>query len=58
MGIEIREVVTNRELKKFVRFRFQLCQRRPRWAPGLDSDETDTLWRGNNPAFAYRETRH
>lgn len=58
MGIEIREVVTNRELKKFIRFPFQLYQGHPSWVPALEFDEMNTLRRDKNPAFEYCESRY
>jgi GNAT superfamily N-acetyltransferase len=58
LGIEIREVVTARELKKFVRFPFQLYQGHPCWVPALEFDELNTLRRDKNPAFEYCDTRY
>jgi len=58
LGIEIREVVTGRELKKFIRFPFQIFQNHPFWVPALDFDEANTLRRDKNPAFEYCEARY
>jgi GNAT superfamily N-acetyltransferase len=58
LAIEIREVATNRELKKFVRFPFQIYQGHPCWVPGLEFDEMNTLRRDKNPAFEYCEARY
>ena len=57
MGIEIREVVTGRDLKKFIRFPFQLYQDHPCWVPGLEFDEMNTLRSDKNPAFEYCDAR-
>jgi GNAT superfamily N-acetyltransferase len=58
LGIEIREVVTARDLKKFIRFPFQIYQDHPFWVPGLDFDEANTLRRDKNPAFEYCDSRY
>jgi len=58
MGLEIREVVTNRDLKKFIRFPFQLYHGHPCWVPALEFDEMNTLRRDKNPAFEYCDTRY
>ena len=51
MGIEIREVVSVGELKKFIRFPFRIYQDHPCWVPALEFDELNTLRRDKNPAF-------
>lgn len=58
MGIEIREVVTNRDLKKFIDFPFRIYQGHPCWVPGLQMDEMNTLRRDRNPAFERCEARY
>jgi len=58
VGIEIREVVTSRELKEFIRFPFQLYQDHPCWVPGLEFDEMNTLKRDKNPAFEYCDAKY
>jgi len=58
LGIEIREVLTNRELTTFIRFPFQIYQDHPFWVPALDFDELNTLRRDKNPAFEYCEARY
>lgn len=58
MGIEIREVLSNRDLKTFVRFPFRLYRGHPCWVPGLDFDEMNTLRRDRNPAFEHCEARY
>jgi GNAT superfamily N-acetyltransferase len=58
MGLEIREIVTNRELNAFIRFPFQLYRGHPCWVPALEFDELNTLRRDKNPAFEYCDTRY
>lgn len=58
MGIEVREVVSNGDLKKFVRFPFSLYQGNDCWVPALEFDELNTLRRDRNPAFEYCEARY
>jgi len=58
VGIEIREVLTSRDLKKFVRFPFELYRDHPCWVPALEFDEMNTLRRDKNPAFEYCEARY
>ena len=58
MGIEIREVVSSRDLKQFIRFPFQLYQGNSCWVPPLEFDELNTLRSDKNPAFEYCEARY
>lgn len=58
MAIEIREVTTGRDLRKFIRFPFQLYPDHPCWVPALEFDEINTLRRDRNPAFEYCEARY
>ena len=58
VAIEIREVGTSRELKKFIRFPFQLYRDHPFWVPALEFDEMNTLRRDKNPAFEYCDTKY
>jgi GNAT superfamily N-acetyltransferase len=57
MGIEIREVSTSRDLKRFIRFPFQLYRDSPYWVPALEFDELNTLRRDKNPAFEFCDAR-
>lgn len=50
-SIEIREVKTIRELKKFIKFEFDLYKDNKYWVPPLFSDELNTLRKDINPAF-------
>ncbi|PIS30387.1 MAG: hypothetical protein COT43_01900 [Candidatus Marinimicrobia bacterium CG08_land_8_20_14_0_20_45_22] len=58
MSIEIREVKTRQELKKFIRFPHSIYKGNAYWVPGLDFDEMNTLSRNKNPAFEVCEARY
>lgn len=49
--IEIKEVLSIKDLKKFVKFPFELYKDCPYWVPPLVRDEMDTLNPEINPAF-------
>ena len=51
MGIEIKEVLTKGDLKKFVKFPFKLYKGNQYWAPPFIKDEIKTLSKDINPAF-------
>lgn len=51
MGLEIREVVGLRDLKRFVRFQLDLYKNNPFFVPPLIMDELNTLRKDRNPAF-------
>lgn len=51
MSIEIKEVKTKRELRKFVKFHIELYKDNPYHVPGLISEEMMTLSEDKNPAF-------
>ena len=57
MPIEIREVSSRSELKRFVLFPFRLYSDDKRWIPPLIKGEMDTLNRLKNPAFEHCDTR-
>jgi GNAT superfamily N-acetyltransferase len=66
MSVEIREVRTREEFKKFIHFPFQLYRNNPYWVPPLLLDAWNTLDAKKNPAFrdcrakffmAYRDGR-
>lgn len=56
--IEIREVTTTGELKRFIRFKHDLYRGNPYWAPPLDRDELHTLSWDQNPAFVNCQARY
>lgn len=51
MSIVIREVISPRDLRAFIRFPFSLYENNPYWVPPLLFDERNTLDRKKNPAF-------
>ncbi len=58
MSIEVKEVLTLRDLRKFILFPYRLYRNNPYWVPLLISDELNTLRRDRNPAFEYSEARY
>ena len=51
MGVEIKEVTSKKELKKFVKFNIELYKNNPYHVPSLIDEEMMTLDREKNPAF-------
>ncbi len=58
MSVEIREVTTKQDLKKFVQFPNKLYRGNRFRVPSLISDELKTLTPETNPAFAYSQARY
>lgn len=58
MPIEIREVKTRRDLKKFIRFPYALYKKNEYWIPPLFQSELETLTPEKNPAFEYCEAKY
>ncbi len=58
MAIEIKEVITDSDLKKFIRFPYTLYKNNPYWVPCLDMDEKMTLSKVKNPAFEFCDARY
>ncbi|MBM3151645.1 MAG: GNAT family N-acetyltransferase [Chloroflexi bacterium] len=58
MAVSVKEVVTNRDLKNFIEFPFNLYCGNPYWVPPLIGDEMNTLRRDRNPAFEYCQARY
>lgn len=56
--IQVKEVVSLKELKKFVEFPFKLYANEKNWVPPLISDEMFTLRKDKNPAFEYCEAKY
>ena len=56
--VEIKEVKTKRELKKFIMFPFKLYKNNPYWVPPLISDEIKTLRWDINPAFDFCKVKY
>ena len=51
MGVEIKEVKTKKDLRKFVRFNYELYKGNPYHVPTLTDEEMMTLSKDKNPAF-------
>ncbi|GHT30543.1 hypothetical protein AGMMS49574_10470 [Bacteroidia bacterium] len=51
MGVKIKEVTNEKELRKFVKFNIDLYKNNPYHVPGLIDEEMMTLDRKRNPAF-------
>lgn len=58
MGIQIKEVITPKELKSFIHFPFDLYRDNPYWVPTLMFDELNTLRKDKNPAFEHCEAKY
>jgi hypothetical protein len=58
MSLEIREVKTEKDLKRFIRFPFALYRNSPYWIPPLLADELHTLRQRTNPAFQHCKARY
>lgn len=57
MSIAIKEVITKRDLKKFVLFPFKLYKGNKYWVPPLVFDEIKTLSKDKNPAFDFCDVK-
>ncbi len=53
MSLEIKEVVTDSDMKNFVLFPYKLYRGNKFWIPPMISDEIASLKPGKNPAFEY-----
>lgn len=58
MAIEIKEVLTGRDLSKFVSFPYFLYRKNKFWVPPLRSDELHSLRKDKNPAFDFCDARY
>lgn len=58
MDVQIKEVATTGDLKRFIRFPHGLYRGNPYWVPPLFVDEYRTLRRDANPAFENCEARY
>jgi ribosomal protein S18 acetylase RimI-like enzyme len=58
MPIQIKEVASRADLRRFVQFPFAIYQESPNWIPPLLADEYRTLRRDKNPAFEHCEARY
>lgn len=57
-NLEIRQVRTLKDLKKFVDFPFNLYKGNAYWVPPLKFDELNTLNKDKNPAFEFCEAEY
>jgi hypothetical protein len=58
MDIQIKEVISSKDLKAFIRFPSSLYKNNPYWVPALEFDELNTLRKDKNPAFEHCEARY
>ncbi len=58
MGIQVKEVLTPKDLKLFISYPFRLYRGSPYWVPNLVSDDLNTLSRDKNAAFEYCQARY
>jgi len=56
--VQIREVITRSDLKKFIEFPFSIYRDNQNWIPPLLMDEYHTLRREKNPAFEYCQAKY
>jgi GNAT superfamily N-acetyltransferase len=56
--INVVEVKSSKDLKKFIRFPYLLYSENPYWVPPLVFDEMNTLRKDKNPAFAHSRARY
>ncbi|MCF0174985.1 MAG: GNAT family N-acetyltransferase [Bacteroidales bacterium] len=56
MSVEIRKVASKRDLRKFIRFPYQLYKGNPNWVPALEGDEFRTFSPKTNGAYDYCES--
>lgn len=57
MAVNIKEVFSNKDLIKFVKFPLSLYKDHPLWVPPLNIDELNSL-KKTNPAFAHCKARY
>ena len=57
MSIEIKEVVTKSDMKKFVDFQFELYKENKFWAPPLKKSEMKYLDPQQNPSFKFADAK-
>jgi GNAT superfamily N-acetyltransferase len=55
MNLEIKEVITGKQIRQFVKFNIELYRDSPYHVPGLIDEEIMTLSRDRNPAFEMSE---
>ena len=58
MKVILKEVISRKDLRAFIRFPHSLNRGNPYWVPGLDFDEMNTLRKDKNPAFEHCQARY
>ncbi|MDP4094804.1 MAG: hypothetical protein Q8920_15775 [Bacillota bacterium] len=56
--VQIKEVKTKQDLKRFIKFPYSIYSDNPNWIPPLQFDELNTLRWDKNPAFDYCEAKY
>ena len=56
MSITIKQVLTKKDLRKWVEFPSRLYRDNPYFVPFLETDEVETFSADKNPAYAFCET--
>lgn len=56
--ITLKEMITPKELKQFVKFPFSLYKNEPNWVPPIVNDELDSMDPAKNPVFKNAEARY
>jgi len=58
MGIDVKEVTTLHELKRFVSFQYALYRNNTYWVPPLSADELKSLRKEKNPEFDFCDAKY
>ncbi len=58
MEVIIKEVISKKEMKKFILFPHKLYKNCPYWVPPLNMDERTTLSKKSNPAFDFCRAKY
>jgi GNAT superfamily N-acetyltransferase len=58
MAVEIREISSPADLRRFIRFPHQVHKGDPAWVPALDFDEMNNLRKDKNPAFDHCQAKY
>ncbi len=56
--ITLKEMITPKELKQFVKFPFSLYKNEPKWVPPIIADELESMDPAKNPVFKNAEARY
>jgi GNAT superfamily N-acetyltransferase len=57
MAVEIKEVNTKQDIKKFVNFQFDLYKDEKNWVPPIKADEIKALMPEHNPAYKFCDAK-